>query len=237
MTDFCEPPMSTSTPQPSISRCVVPRPVMASTISRASLPVSFSSLATPGTQWRTPVEVSLDCMKTARVSGLSAALTSSSEKVPPYGALTTSTAQPKFLASADQRSPNLPADSTSTRSPGEVRFETEASIAPVPELDSRTTSFLVPTKSFNCARTRVYRARNSAVRWCMSAAAMANWAAGSSGVGPGVKRRVLRIMPYCSEDRLRQSPTISTKIKNEDKRYDDFRTDSGRDHPRHEGQG
>jgi hypothetical protein len=28
----------------------------------------------------------------------------------------------------------------------------------------------------------------------MSAAAMANWAAGSSGVGPGVKRRVLRII-------------------------------------------
>jgi hypothetical protein len=28
----------------------------------------------------------------------------------------------------------------------------------------------------------------------MSAAAMANWAAGSNGVGPGVKRRVLRII-------------------------------------------
>jgi hypothetical protein len=33
----------------------------------------------------------------------------------------------------------------------------------------------------------------------MSAAAMANWAAGSSGVGPGVKRRVLRIIDLASE--------------------------------------
>jgi hypothetical protein len=32
----------------------------------------------------------------------------------------------------------------------------------------------------------------------MSAAAMANWAAGSSGVGPGVNKRVLRIMVFSS---------------------------------------
>src|SRR5271157_283039 len=32
----------------------------------------------------------------------------------------------------------------------------------------------------------------------MSAAAMANWAAGSSGVGPGVYKRVLRIMVFSS---------------------------------------
>src|SRR5271165_6498356 len=37
----------------------------------------------------------------------------------------------------------------------------------------------------------------------MSAAAMANWAAGNSGVGPGVNKRVLRIMS--------SSPRISTK--------------------------
>jgi hypothetical protein len=57
------------------------------------------------------------------------------------------------LASSTHRSPNLPAVSTRTWSPGEVRFETEASIAPVPELDSSSTSFFVPTKTFNCART------------------------------------------------------------------------------------
>jgi hypothetical protein len=31
----------------------------------------------------------------------------------------------------------------------------------------------------------------------MSAAAMANWAAGNSGVGPGVNKRVLRII-FCT---------------------------------------
>ena len=38
-------------------------------------------------------------------------------------------------------------------SPGEVRFDTEASIAPVPELASSRTSFLVPTKTLSWART------------------------------------------------------------------------------------
>ena len=37
----------------------------------------------------------------------------------------------------------------------------------------------------------------------MSAAAMANWAAGSSGVGPGVNRRVFRIMILLVLDRVR----------------------------------
>src|SRR5579864_3231370 len=32
----------------------------------------------------------------------------------------------------------------------------------------------------------------------MSAAAMANWAAGSNGVGPGVKRRIFRSMVHCN---------------------------------------
>jgi hypothetical protein len=41
----------------------------------------------------------------------------------------------------------------------------------------------------------------------MSAAAMANWAAGNSGVGPGVNKRVLRIIvsPHFSRAR-RQKP-------------------------------
>ncbi len=45
--------------------------------------LALRSSATPGTQCRTPVEVSVACMKTQRVSSLSAALTSSSEKVWP----------------------------------------------------------------------------------------------------------------------------------------------------------
>ena len=37
MKDFCEPPMTTSRPQPSISSGMVPRPVMASTTKIASV--------------------------------------------------------------------------------------------------------------------------------------------------------------------------------------------------------
>ena len=76
-------------------------------------------------------------------------------------------AQPNALASEIQRSPNLPAVRIRTLSPGEVRFEMEASIKPVPEEVSTSTSFFVPMNSFSSASTRVNRARKSAVRWCM----------------------------------------------------------------------
>ena len=117
MTAFCEPPIMMSTSR-STSKCVVPSPVMASTTSRASLFCVRSSSAIAGTQWRAPVEVSVDCIKTARVSIRSALRTSSIEKVWPYGAETTSTSQEKARPSAVQRSPNLPAESTRMRSPG-----------------------------------------------------------------------------------------------------------------------
>ncbi len=83
MTAFWEPPMMTSTPQASMSKWVVPSPVMASTTRSASLPLSLRSLATACVSLRTPVEVSVACMKTTRVSSLRAALTWSSEKVWP----------------------------------------------------------------------------------------------------------------------------------------------------------
>ena len=44
MTAFCEPPMRTSMPQASMSRCVVPRPVMPSTMRRASVFCGFEEL-------------------------------------------------------------------------------------------------------------------------------------------------------------------------------------------------
>src|SRR6266478_1259770 len=116
-----------------------------------------------------------------------------------------STTHPKALARSRQRSPNLPAVSTRTLSPGEVRFETEPSITPVPEEASTRTSFRVPINSFMSASTRAYRARKSAVRWCMANEAMAVCAAGSMGVGPGVKRRFLRNIYQgflCLEDRF-----------------------------------
>src|SRR4029077_14131964 len=114
----------------------------------------------------------------------------------------TSTTQPKLLTRSLQRSPNLPAVSTKTLSPGEVRFETDPSITPVPEEDSTKTSLLVPMNSFISASTRENKARNSAVRWCIAADAMAVWAAGSIGVGPGVKRRFLRNIPISPENQV-----------------------------------
>ena len=67
--------------------------------------------------------------------------------------------------SETQRSPNFPAFKTSTGSPGEVRFETEASMKPVPEEVRTSTSFFVPMNSLRSASTRVKSARKSAVRW------------------------------------------------------------------------
>ena len=154
MTAFCDPPMSTSTPHPSISMCVVPRPVMASTTSTASLPLCFNTSATPATSWRTPVEVSYACMITARVSILSALRTSSRSKVWPYGALTTSTSHPNAFARPTQRPPNLPA-CCNTSTPAHLQARSGSSrrvpIAPVPEEASSMTSFLVPTKVFRSA--------------------------------------------------------------------------------------
>src|SRR6185312_17144916 len=83
----------------------------------------------------------------------------------------------------------LPAVKTRTLSPGEVRFDTEPSITPVPDEARTRTSFLVPIKSFISARTRVKSARKSAVRWCSENDAIAVCAAGSRGVGPGVNKR------------------------------------------------
>src|SRR5260370_41807011 len=99
--------------------------------------------------------------------------------------------QPNDLASEVQRSPNLPAVSASTRSPGEVRFETEASMKPVPDADSTSTSFFVPMNSLRSARTRVKRARKSAVGWCAVYEDIGVCGCGSWGSGPGVKGGVV----------------------------------------------
>ena len=179
-------------PQSSMSRWVVPRPVIASTMSSVSSPVARTSFAMPCTSCRAPVELSVACTNTARTSGATRARISSSEKVVPYGALSTSTLQPKALARPVQRSPNFPAVRTRILPPGEVRLETEASITPVPEQASTRTSLRVPMNSFMSASTRWKSVRKSAVRWCAVKEAIAVCAAGSSGVGPGVNRRFLR---------------------------------------------
>jgi len=57
------------------------------------------------------------------------------------------------LASSSQRSPNFPARTTTTRSPADKVLTTAASIAPVPEHASGTTSALVWKSFFSAART------------------------------------------------------------------------------------
>jgi len=97
--------------------------------------------------------------------------------------------QPKALAAGPALA-ELSRGEYQTLSPGEVRFETEASITPVPEQASTSTSFSAD-EVFHVVR-HANSARKSAVRWCAVKDAMAVCAAGSNGVGPGVKRRFLR---------------------------------------------
>jgi hypothetical protein len=59
------------------------------------------------------------------------------------------------LTISTQRSPNFPAVQTITRSPGEKQLDTEASMAPVPDATSTSTSWVVPSTSFRSASTRV----------------------------------------------------------------------------------
>jgi len=52
-----------------------------------------------------------------------------------------------------QRSPNFPAEHTMTLLPRENRFETDPSMAPVPEAANSKTSFEVPMTSLRSANT------------------------------------------------------------------------------------
>ena len=68
MKAFCEPPITTSSPQPSISSGMVPSPVMASTTKMASVFLTIPAMV--WTSCSAPVEVSEACMKTPLVRRL-----------------------------------------------------------------------------------------------------------------------------------------------------------------------
>src|SRR6185312_9318945 len=76
--------------------------------------------------------------------------------------------EPIRLGDLGHRSPNFPATQMMTLSPFEKRFETVASIAPVPEAANMRTSPDVPMTSFRSARQDRYALRKSSVRWWMS---------------------------------------------------------------------
>ena len=113
------------------------------------------------------MEVSLCWASTALMPGVvfSASATRSGETVSPYGAVTSTTSTPKARHRSSQRSPNLPALTTTTVSPGESVLTTAASMAPVPEHASGMTSWEVCTRRLSPASTSMKSASYSGVRW------------------------------------------------------------------------
>ena len=130
---FCDPETTASSPQESVSSGTAPRLETASTTTSA--PASFAAAARPWTSATTPVEVSECVRNTTFAPPVSArrAERSSADGDSPHSYSIVSTSQPKFPAIAAQRSPKWPADTTTTRSPGRVRFEIADSIPPVPD--------------------------------------------------------------------------------------------------------
>src|SRR5215211_9296982 len=101
---------------------------------------------------------------------------------------------PKARAIFTQRLPKLPELTTRILSPGENRFCSAPSNAPVPLAAYVKTSFSVRKTRFRFSFTRVKTSPNSGVRWWMMGNAPAADTSGGIGVGPGDIRRYLFIM-------------------------------------------
>ncbi len=104
----------------------------------------------------TPVEVSEWTRKTSETGSISRELArrSSGLGVSPQAYLSSSTSQPNVRAIVAQRSPNEPAETANTRSPGEQRLTIADSNAPVPEQVKRSTSACVRWTSCSRPSTR-----------------------------------------------------------------------------------
>src|SRR5207245_1545071 len=89
-----------------------------------------------------------------------------------------------------QRSPNLPASTTTAVSPLRRKFTNAPSIAPVPLAAYCTTSCLVWKSHCSPSRTRLKTCSNSAERWWTIGCAMRSESRSGTGVGPGVSRRI-----------------------------------------------
>ena len=185
---FCEPATTASTPQASIGHGTTPREDTVSTTSSVS--VARVSPAYASMSSSTPVEVSLWVARTTRAPGWArrAAASRSGATVSPYGASRSRTVTPNARQTSSQRSPNLPQRITIASSPGDRRFTTAASIAPVPEAARTSTSLRVSSMSASAARTRANSVSNSGVRWWRMGRDRAWSTSGGIGVGPGARR-------------------------------------------------
>ena len=183
---FCEPVISTSMPHASMRTSVAPTAVMPSTTSRVS--DARVSAAISRTGCSTVVEVSLACINTALVSGRRASATASAETACPHSTLISCMSRPVAAQMFSQRSPNFPPLTTTTRSPGEHRLATAASIAPEPEADRVSTGWPVwnsqPSPSWTSRKSWL----NSGVRWWINGCDMRNATSGGTCVGPGVSK-------------------------------------------------
>src|SRR5512145_2836748 len=90
-----------------------------------------------------------------------------------------------------QRSPNFPPTRHSALRPGSIRFTTVASMAPVPEAASMSTSPCVWCTQRRSSLTRLYTSRNTSVRWCGGTCESARRMRTGISTGPGVNSRGL----------------------------------------------
>ncbi len=164
MSAFCDPATTTSTPQASVASSTPPRLDTASTTSTA--PVGAVSRAMRSMSWTTPVEVSDWVTNTAAVSpSAAAAPIRAGSSRSPHACSTCTGSIPYARTSLSQRSPKLPAEPTTTRSPGDSRFATADSIAAVPEPVKSRTSCSVANRRLRAAIVSPRRARKSGLRW------------------------------------------------------------------------
>src|SRR3712207_286785 len=101
---------------------------------------------------------------------------------------------PKARAIFTQRLPKLPLFTTRILSPGEKRFWSAPSNAPVPLAAYVKTSFSVRNTRFRFSFTRVNTSPNARVGGGMSGTPPAADTSGGIGVGPGDIKRYLFIM-------------------------------------------
>ena len=144
MSAFCEPVRSTSKPAASIGRLNAPSADTASTtLMTRSRPAVILAISSTG--WRTPVDDSFACEKTAVIlsSASSARSTAAGSTARPHSTSSDTKSRPCALQMFRQRSPNLPPTTHSALSPRFMVLTTAASIASVPEPESMRTGCLV----------------------------------------------------------------------------------------------
>ena len=164
MSAFWEPVTRTSMSHSSKGTGKTPTAVTPSTRNNGPFFVSF---AISFTGWSTVVDVSLAWIMTLWISGCSSSCFSTSATLTacPHSTLTSMGSRPNALEIFSHRSPNLPPLITKTLSPGENRFATAASIAPVPEEASIRTSPFVPKSVLRPWRASSKILLNWGVRW------------------------------------------------------------------------